>query len=232
MFLVDDADEAMSYCECVFGARLQYALQRTKPSEWASLLLDKAEIMFWKKECHRMNINTFRRLQGSCELRCVLLRWWYWCPIQPIADKAKVIMEQRINSRIHNSRPIWFCPYVCPSERLNTLISSFSQGMLCEAWCAHNFHRFHHLKRLKWPPLNSEAQKLSWGGEFSLFVPRHAMDITCDSTLRAKYTSGIAERKADVSLPIRSVFEEACKVHYAIVTMRLSHLLSKKQCRS
>ncbi len=50
MFLVDDVDKAVGFYKDVFGAKLQYSLPDKPPFEWASLLLEETEIMFWKKD--------------------------------------------------------------------------------------------------------------------------------------------------------------------------------------
>jgi uncharacterized glyoxalase superfamily protein PhnB len=50
MFLVDDVDGVLGFYKDVFGAKLQYSLPDKPPFEWASLLLEETEMMFWKKE--------------------------------------------------------------------------------------------------------------------------------------------------------------------------------------
>jgi uncharacterized glyoxalase superfamily protein PhnB len=50
MFLVDDVDGVLGFYKEVFGAKLQYSLPDKPPFEWASLLLEETEMMFWKKD--------------------------------------------------------------------------------------------------------------------------------------------------------------------------------------
>jgi catechol 2,3-dioxygenase-like lactoylglutathione lyase family enzyme len=53
MFLVEDVEQMVRFYQDVLGAKLSAVHPEAPPYEWASLELDKVELMFWEKRAAR-----------------------------------------------------------------------------------------------------------------------------------------------------------------------------------
>jgi len=93
MLLVDDVDRGIRFYRDVLGGKLSAVYPELPPHEWASLDLDRVELMLWERRAAKREYPGLRILENPAGLIIYIYVDDVDALYERVKDKAEVLME-------------------------------------------------------------------------------------------------------------------------------------------